>query len=101
MGAIYGINVDGKEIMPDLRYNIVPQRFVHRGSEGFSLRKAADEILNQKKEIEELEISENKEHERRKREREEIKKKREEYYEKHMKDKTVDWLIGINVNLKK
>ena len=50
VGTIHCINVDGKEIMPDLRYNIAPHKFVHRGSEGFGLREAVDETLNQKKE---------------------------------------------------
>ena len=97
VGTIHSINIDGKEIMPDLRYNIAPHKFVHRGSEGFGLREAVGKILNQKKENEESEISENKELEIRKREREEIEKKREEYYGKHMKEETerlnklVDW----------
>ena len=47
-----------------------------------------DKILNRKNEIEELEITVNKELERRKEERKEIDKKREEYYEKHMKEET-------------
>ena len=90
-------NVDGEEIIPELRYNIVPHKFLHRGHEGFGLREAVDRILNQKKENEESKIFENKELERRKREREEIEKKREEHYEKHMKEETerlnklVDW----------
>ena len=88
MGTIHSINVDGEEIIPNLRCNIAPHKFVHRGSEGFGLREAADKILNQKKENEESEISENKEHERRKKEREEMEQKRKEYYEKHMKEET-------------
>ena len=74
VSTIHSINVDGKEIMPDFRYNITRHKFVHHGSEGFGLREAVDKILNQKKENEESEISENKELERRKREREESKR---------------------------
>ena len=61
---------------------------MHRGCEGFGLKEAVDKILNRKKEIEESEISFNKELERRNEEVEEINKKREEYYEKHMKEET-------------
>ena len=82
VGTIHSVNVDGEEIIPDLRYNIAPHKFVHRGCEGFGLKEAVDKILNQKNEIEES----NKELERRK--REEMDKKREEYYEKHMKEET-------------
>ena len=88
VGTIHSINVDGEEIIPDLRYNIAPHTFVHRGKEGFLFRKAVDRILNRNKEIEELEITENKELERRKEERKEIDKKREEHYEKLMKEET-------------
>ena len=97
VGTIYSVNVDGEEIIPDLRYNIAPHKFVHCGCEGFRLKEAADKILNQKKEIEESEIAFSKELERRNEEVEEINKKREEYYEKHMKEETekisklVDW----------
>ena len=53
MGRIHSINIDGKEIIPDLRYNIAPHKFVHRGNEGFRLKEAVDKIINRKKEIEE------------------------------------------------
>ena len=72
VGTINSVNVDGKEIIPELKYNIAPHKFAHRGHEGFGLREAVDRILNKK-------ISENKELERRDREREEIEKKRKEY----------------------
>ena len=81
VGTIHSVNVDGREIIPNLKYNIAPHKFVHRGHEGFELRDAVDRILNSK-------ISENKELERRDRERKEIEKKRKEYYETHMKEKT-------------
>ena len=90
VGTIYSVNVDGKEIIPELKYNIAPHKFVHRGHEGFGLRGAVDRILNQKE-------SENKEFEIRDREQEEIENKHKEYYEKHMKEETerlnklVDW----------
>ena len=90
VGTIYSVNVDGKEIIPELKYNIAPHKFVQRGHEGFGLREAVDRILNKKE-------SENKELERRNREREEIENKRGEYCEKHMKEgterlnKLVDW----------
>ena len=91
VGTIHSVNVDGKEIIPELKYNIAPRKlFVHRGHEGFGLREAVERILNQKE-------SENKELEIRKREKEEIENKRKEYYEKHMKEETerlnklVDW----------
>ena len=89
-GTINSVNVDGKEIIPELKYNIAPHKFAHTGHEGFGLREAVDRISNKK-------ISENKELERRDREREEIEKKHKEYYEKHMKEemerlnKLVDW----------
>ena len=88
--TIHSVNIDGKEIISELKYNIAPHKFGHRGREGFGLREAVDRILNKKE-------SENKELEIRKREKEEIKKKRKEYYEKHMKEETeglnklVDW----------
>ena len=91
VGTIHSVNVDGKEIIPELKYNIAPHKCVHRGHEGFGLREAVDRILNQKE-------SENKELEIRKREKEEVENKRKEYYEKHMKEETerlnklVDWL---------
>ena len=66
MGIILSVNVDGEEIIPDLRCNIVPH----------------------KKEIEESETAWNKVLKRRKEEREEMDKKREEYYEKHLKEET-------------
>ena len=88
VGTSHSINVDGEEIVPDLRYNIAPHKFVRRGKEGFGLKEAVDKILNQKKEIEESEIGWKKELERRKEENEEMDKKREEYYEKHMKEET-------------
>ena len=72
VGTIHSVNVDGKEIIPELKYNIAPHKFVHRGHEGFGLREAVDRILNQK----ESKISENKELERRDREREEIENER-------------------------
>ena len=103
MGTIHSIKVDGEEIIPDLRYNIAPHNFVHRGKEGFGLREAVNKILNRKKEIEELEIAENKALERRKEERKELDKKREEYYEKHMKEETerINRLVeGYNNKLK-
>ena len=53
VGTIYSVNVDGEEIIPDLRYNIAPHKFVHRGKEGFRLKEAVDKILSRKKEIEE------------------------------------------------
>ena len=88
--TIHSVNVDGKEIIPELKYNIAPHKLVHRGHEGFGLREAVDRILNQSEpEAKELEI--------RKREKEEIEKKRKEYYETHMKEETerlnklVDW----------
>ena len=90
VGTIHSVNVDGKEIIPELKHNIAPHKFVHRGHEGFGLREAVDRILNKKE-------SENKELEIRKREKEEIEKKRKKYYEKHMKEETerlnklVDW----------
>ena len=74
VGTIHRVNVDGTEIIPELKYNIAPHKFVHRGHEGFGLREAVDRILNKK-------ISENKELERRNREHEEIENKRKEYYE--------------------
>ena len=86
LGTIHSVNVDGKEIIPELKYSIAPHKFVHRDHEGFGLRETVDRILNQKE-------SENKELER----REEIEKKHKEYYEKHMKEETerlnklVDW----------
>ena len=89
-GTIHSVNIDGKEIIPELKYNIAPHKFVHRGHEGFRLREAVDRILNKKE-------SENKELEKRNRQREEIENKRKEYYEKHMKEETerlnklVDW----------
>ena len=64
VGAIHSVNVDGKEIIPELKYNIAPHKFVHRGHEGFGLREAVDRILNQK----ESKMSENKDLERRNRE---------------------------------
>ena len=93
VGTIHSVNVDGKEIIPELKYNIAPHKFVHRGHEGFGLREAVDRILNQI----ESKISENIELERRNREREEIENEHKEYYEKHMKEETerlnrlVDW----------
>ena len=78
MGTIHSVNVDGKEIIPELKYNIAPHKFVHRGHEDFGLRQAVDRILNKTE-------SENKELKIRKREKEEIEKKRKEYYEKHMR----------------
>ena len=90
VGTIHSVNVDGKEIIPELKYNNAPHKFVHRGHEGFGLREAVDRILNQKE-------SENKELEITKREKEEIEKKRKEYYEAHMKEeserlnKLADW----------
>ena len=56
VSTIHSVNVDGKEIIPELKYNIAPYKFVHRGHEGFGLREAVDRILNQK----ESKISENK-----------------------------------------
>ena len=82
--TIHSVNVDGKEIIPELQYNIAPQKFVHGGHDGFGLREAVDRILNKK----ESKISENKELERRDRERKEIENTRKEYYEKHMKEET-------------
>ena len=35
VGTIHSVNVDAEEIIPDLRYNIAPHKFVHRGKEGF------------------------------------------------------------------
>ena len=35
VGTIHSVNVDGKEIIPELKYNIAPHKFVHRGHEGF------------------------------------------------------------------
>ena len=61
VGTIYSINVDGEEIIPDLRYNIAPHKFVHRSEEGSGLREAVDKILKQKKENEESKITANKE----------------------------------------
>ena len=90
MGTIHSVNVDGKEIIPELKYNIAPHKFVHRDHEGFVFTEAVDRILNKKE-------SENKELERRDREQEEIENKSKEYYEKHMKEETerlkklVDW----------
>ena len=90
VGTIHSVNVDGKEIIPELKYDIAPHKFVHRGHEGFGLREAVDRILNKKE-------SENKELEIRKREKEEIENKRKEYFEKHMKEETerlnklIDW----------
>ena len=79
MDTIHSVNVDGKETIPELKYNIAPHKFVHRGHEGFGFREAVDRILNQSEsEAKELEIRE--------REKEEIEKKRKEYYEAHMKD---------------
>ena len=81
VGIIHSVNVDGKEIIPGLKYNIAPHKFVHRGHEGFGLREAVDRILNQSEsEAKELEI--------RKREKEKIEKKCKEYYEAHMKEET-------------
>ena len=48
VGTIHSVNVDGKEIIPELKYNIAPHKFVHRGHEGFGLREAVDRILNKK-----------------------------------------------------
>ena len=90
VGTIHSVNVDGKEIIPEWKYNIAPHKFNDGGHEGFGLRAAVDRILNKKE-------SENKELEIRKREKEEIEKKRKEYYEAHMKEETerlnklVDW----------
>ena len=90
VGTIHSVNVDGTEIIPEMKCNIAPHKFVHRGHEGFGLREAVDRILNKKE-------SEDKELEIRKREKEEIENKRKEYYEKHMKEETeklnklVDW----------
>ena len=90
VGTIHRVNVDGKEIIPELKYDIAPHKIVHGGYEGFGLKEAVDRILNKKE-------SENKELERRDREKEETEKKRKEYYEKHMKEETerlkklVDW----------
>ena len=81
VGTIHSVNVDGKEIIPELKYSIAPHKFVHRGHEGFGLREAVDRILNRKE-------SENKELKRRDRVREEIENKCNEYYEKHMKEET-------------
>ena len=90
VSTIHSVNVDGKDIIPELKYNIAPHKFVHRGQEGFGLREAVDKILNQKEsKAKELEI--------RKREKEETEKKSKEYYEAHMKEETerlnklVDW----------
>ena len=38
VGTVHSVNVDGKEIIPELKYNIAPHKFVHRGHEGFELR---------------------------------------------------------------
>ena len=80
VGTIHSINVDGEEIIPDLRYNIAPHKFVHRGNEGFGLKEAVDKIFNLKKENEEM----NKELERRK---EEMNKKQEEYERRYRENK--------------
>ena len=90
LATIHSVNVDGKEIIPEWKYNIAPHKFNDGGHEGFGLREAVDRILNKKE-------SENKELEIRKREKEEIEKKHKEYYEAHMKEETerlnklVDW----------
>ena len=55
LGTIHTVNVDGKEMIPELKYNIAPHKFVHRGHEGFGLREAVDRILN-KKESENIEL---------------------------------------------
>ena len=90
VGTIHSVNVNGKDIIPELKYNIALHKFVHRGDEGFGLTEAVDKILNQKEsKAKELEI--------RKREKEETEKKHKEYYEAHMKEETerlnilVDW----------
>ena len=46
LGTIHSVKVDGKEIIPELKYNIAPHKFVHRGHESFGLREAVDRILN-------------------------------------------------------
>ena len=51
MGTIHSVNVDSEEIIPELRYNIAPHKFVHCGHEGFGLREAVDKIMNQKNKI--------------------------------------------------
>ena len=66
VGTIHSVNVDGKEIIPELKYNIAPHKFVHRGHEGFGLREAVDRILNQKE-------SENKEREKKKKSKRSVK----------------------------
>ena len=35
VSTIHSVNVGGKEIIPELKYNIAPHKFVHRGHEGF------------------------------------------------------------------
>ena len=55
VGTIQSVNVNSKEIIPELKYNIAPHKFVHRGHEGFGLREAVDRILN-KKEFENKEL---------------------------------------------
>ena len=48
VGTINSVNLDGREITPELKYNIAPPKFVHRGHECFGLREAVDRILNKK-----------------------------------------------------
>ena len=57
VGTIHSVNIDGKEIILELKYTIAPHKFIHRGHEGFGLREAVDRILNQSEsEAKELEI---------------------------------------------
>ena len=88
---IHSVSDDGNGwIVTNERYVVMPWKMVTRHGKNMTLTEAVDSILNHQE-------SEAKEHERRKREKEEIEKKREEYYEAHMKEETkrlnklIDW----------
>ena len=87
---VHSVSDRDKEIVTNERYVVMPWKVVTRNGKNMSLKEAVDGIFSRHE-------SEAKENERRGREREEIKKKREEYYETHMKKETerlntlVDW----------
>ena len=87
---IHNVSDGDKEIVTNERYVVMPWKMVTRHGTNMTLKEAVDGILSQKE-------SEAEELERRNREKEEIKKKREAYYEAHLKEETerlnelVDW----------
>ena len=93
----HNVSDGNREIGTNDRYMVMPWKMVTRYGKGMTLKEVVDGIFSQKE-------SKAKELERREREREEIKKKRKEYYEKHMKEETerlnalVSW---YNLNLMK